>query len=69
MVQNRFSFYDFNSCSWDGYTNVNDVVIFIIIINNSRIAKLDYMNFNDQVIVNKSIFLHYSLGVNFGLEI
>ena len=29
MVQNKISIYDINCCSWFGYTNVNDIVIFV----------------------------------------
>jgi hypothetical protein len=68
MVQNRFSFYDFNCCSWYSYTNVNDVVIFVIIIHNNMIAKLVlYEILTVKVIVNKLTFLHYSIDVNFEL--
>ena len=29
MVQNKISISDINCCSWFGYTNVNDIVIFV----------------------------------------
>jgi Kef-type K+ transport system membrane component KefB len=40
MVQSRFSFYDFNCWSWVCYTNVSDIVIFVINIHNKMIANL-----------------------------
>ena len=39
MVKNRISIYDFNCCSWFSYTNVNDIVIFVIIIQNNVLQK------------------------------